>query len=340
MDRSGIRLLKAAAVACFAAAMTPALSWAQPQSQPPAAAPVVSPFDRDDPEIAKIRQLNWKSADFNALDTKSKCAALMALNRGLTNMGAKAHVREELLIDYLDAQDLGPTYATAKSAIPAPPQVTFDDLLKLATAYVKSPEGSAKVAGEFDGDSNEMLARYLALYERSARREMEETAESRWQVRSMGLFLQNQGKLDDFKTWSVAEQKRRDAELEQQRAEQTAQEQKERQDRAAAYAQQKQAQEDRAAQQMEAAMQQQQAAAAAGSSGSSDQPAGYVENDAWWGYGYPVGLYGYYNSNAYRGYVRDKAQDAYQRWQNRPQPRPMPARPVPARPARPGGLRR
>ena len=35
----------------------------------------------------------------------------------------------------------------------------------------------------------------------------------------MGLFLQEQGKLEDFKTWSVAEQKRRDDELEQQRPE-------------------------------------------------------------------------------------------------------------------------
>jgi hypothetical protein len=338
-------ILLAAALAGFPGH---ALAQSAGSAAAPPAADRPSPFDKSDPGIAEVRKLDWKKADFNSLAPKQKAAALMALNRGLINLGAQARVREELLIDYLDAHDLGPSYAAAKSAIPDPPPLTFDDLLKVATASVTSPQGAARAAGEFDATPDTMLARYLSLYERSARREMEETTESRWHVRSMGLFLQDTGKLDDFKIWSAAEQKRRDEELERQTAEASARSEQERQQRAEAYAQQQQQQQDRVAAQMEAALQQQQQAAASSSAFGSTTPPAYVEEPAW-GYAYPYAVNNvwYYNSNAYRGYVRDKSQDAYDRWRQnhllspaqQPGWRPMPDRPMPAA-ARGGGLRR
>jgi hypothetical protein len=285
----------------------------------------VSPFDKDDPEIALIRSLDWKSANFDALDTMNKCLALMALNTGLTNMAAKADTRVDLLVDYLDQNNLGQAYASAKGTIPPPQNVTFEMMEKLAAAYAQTPAGQAKLANQLTGSSPEMLNMYLGLYDKSARRMFEETREARWEVRSMGLFLEQQGKLDDFKTWAIAEQKRRDDDLKRQEAEQLAKEQQERQQRAQAYAQQQQQEQEaqqRAAQQMDMAMQQQQQS-------SGDSSGSTVENDSYWGdpYGWYGGYYGYYTSNAYRGYVRDKAQDAYQRWrQNNPQrPSQLPA---------------
>jgi hypothetical protein len=289
-------------------------------------APVVSPFDKDDPEIAVIRGLDWKSANFDALDAKGKCLALMALNKGLSQMGAKADARVDLLVDYIDQASLGGAYTSAKASIPPPQNISFEQMEQVATAYSQTPTGQAKLVNQLPGTSPEMLNLYLGLYDKSARREFEETREARWQVRSMGLFLQEQGKLDDFKTWSLAEQKRREEDLAKQEAEQKAKEQTERQERADAFQQQKQQEQEEAAQrQMEMALQQQQQQMSNGDGGASGSSAA---NDYVWGdpYGWYGGYYAYYNSNAYRGYVRDKAQDAYQRWgQNNNRPSQLPS---------------
>src|SRR5206468_109544 len=140
------------------------------------------------------------------------------------------------------------------------------------------------------------------MYDKSARREFEETREARWQVRSMALFLQEQGKLDDFRDWSVGAQKRRQDELEQAQAQQQAQEQQQRQERAAAYADQQRQQQQQSARQMELALQaqqqqQQQQPAAVAAQNS------YADSDGWWGdsNGWNGNYLSYYNSNAYRG---------------------------------------
>src|SRR5689334_8233508 len=97
---------------------------------------VASPFDKDDPEIAKIKSLNWKSANFDALSDQNKCLALMALNKGLSQMGAKADIRVDLLVDYIDKNELGPAYACAKGVIPPPQVITFDQMEQVAAAYL------------------------------------------------------------------------------------------------------------------------------------------------------------------------------------------------------------
>jgi hypothetical protein len=239
-----------------------------------------SPFDKDDPEIAQLRALNWKSVDFDALDPRGRCTAYYALNRGLQNLGTKADARLELLIDYIDEQKLGEAYAVEKGLGDDFKPAAFDDLKKVAVAYVKTDIGSTKVGKEFDSTTDELLGRYLTLYEKTARREYEEGCESRLQVRSMALFLERQGKLEAFKQWAVVERAQRQAEFEKERAadqaaaQQAAQERKE-QAQITAEAKRQQQQEERAAAQMERAVQQQ-------SSG------GYDSDDSWggnWGYG-------------------------------------------------------
>jgi hypothetical protein len=319
-----------------------------PAGQPPTAgaAPAsnpVSPFDQNDPEIAIIRGLDWKNAEYNVLTLPQRCAALMALNKGLSMMGSKADHRVDLLVDYLDQNKLGEAYAAAKQSIPDPRPVTFQDMERVAAAYINTPGGAAKFAGQFTGMSADMLNLYLNLYEKSAMREFEETREARWQVRSMGLFLQDTGKLEDFRQWSVIEDKRRETELDQQVADEKAKQTQERQQRIDAYNQEQRAQQQQqalAAKQMDAALQEQQYESNPQSSQS--QQTSYVDNDGWWGAPYANSSYWYYyNSNAYRGYVRDKAQDAYQRW--RPnggaRPTPLPAQRPSPRMGGGGGMR-
>jgi hypothetical protein len=286
-----------------------------------------SPFDKDDPEIAELRKLNWKAADFDKLDARAQCTGYFALNQGLMNLGTKADARLELLIDYIDEQNLGEAFATEKGLDAKFAPATFDELKKVAAAYLQTGVGTSKFGKEFESTSDELLGRYLSLYEKTALREYDEGCESRLQVRLMGLFLERKGKLDEFKLWAAAERKRRQEEFEKQRteeraaAQQAAQDAKEQAQLAAE--ERRREKEERAAAQVELAMQQP----------SSSSSGGYDSDDSWggsWGYGQGY----YYNGNVYRGRVRDKAQDAAQRWRTG-----RPAN-LPARRAGGGGVRR
>ena len=164
---------------------------------------------------------------------------------------------------------------------------------------------------EFATTTDDLLGRYLTLYEKTARREYEEGVESRLQVRSMALFLERKGKLEEFKKWATAEHKRRQDEFEKQRAE----------DQAAAKLASQQAAEDaraKAAIAAEERRRQQEERAAAQIAGTFPQSAtpsgGNSDNYESWGDNWGYGQNYYYYGNVYRGHVRDKYQDAGQRW--------------------------
>jgi len=285
--------------------------------------PAASPFDADDPEIAMIKKLDWKSADFDALTPRQQCAALMAVNKGLSVIGAKADARLDLLTSYVDQNNLGPDFESARTDIASPPQVSFADMEKLGAAYLLSPAGQAKLGTEFANTSDSTLSAYRNMYEKSAQREFAETVDSRLQVRDLALFLQSQGKLDEFRDWAIVERARRQAEFEQQQADakaKAAADKTARQQEAA----ERQRQEQIAQQQMAAALAQQQQQQAQSQPQPDNSSANY-ESDGWWqepAYGWSGA---YYYSNAYRGQVRDRAQNAYQRWQQSPRPTPLPA---------------
>jgi hypothetical protein len=271
--------------------------------------PASSPFDAEDPEIARIRALDWQHADFNSLDEPTKCAALLALNRVLFDIGAKADARLELLVDYLDKENLGEDYAGAKESIPEKAPPSFDDMLKHAAAYVATPQGAARVGSKFKDTPPEMVQHYLVLYEKSSRRGYEDAADSRSQVRLIGLFLQDRGKLDDFKNWAIAERDRRQAEFQKQQAEEkakAAQAQQELADKVRAQNEQRELerQEQLASQQLAAAMQY-----PANANTFGDNVANNSQDWLWYNW-----AGNYYYSNAYRGQVRDKVQGAYDRW--------------------------
>ena len=295
-------------------------SDAQAPASPAAAsqAPVRSPFDKDDPEIQAILKLNWKSVEFNQLDPRTRCLAFLALSKGLGTIGAKADARLDLLMDFIDEKMLGESLAKNMLAIPDLPAVTFDDMKKVGAAWVQSPAGKQKVASELQGVADDSLAPYMKMYERTAQRTFEEALESRLQVRVMAVFLEKQGKLEEFKKWAEEEKKRRvaerRAEAAQQRATAAEAERQRREDALEAAEHKRREDAQLAAMRMELAAQQQ-AAEPVAPQLPVDNPQFWDDDDDYW-------AYPYYYTNAYRGEIRDRLEDAWGRWQNNPRPTP------------------
>ncbi len=189
-----------------------ALGQAQPQP------PVVSPFDKDDPEIQRLRALNWKAVDFDAQDLETRTVALLAMQEVLSMTGGKASARLELLIDYFDQNKLGEAYVDKQQAANLPPLISYDEARKVAVAFVKSEVGKDKFGDELAGSDDATLKAYMQMYGNSSRRTYEECIEARTQVRAMALFLESTGKLSEFKAWAKDEKKRRQAARDQETA--------------------------------------------------------------------------------------------------------------------------
>src|SRR6266576_1371357 len=203
----------------FAALLLPvmastALAEEQPKSQPQ----VVSPFDKDDPEIQRLRTLDWKSVDFEAQDLETRSVALLAMQQVLSMTGGKASARLELLIDYFDQNKLGEAYVDKQQAANLPPLISYDEARKVAVAFVKSDVGKDKFGDDLAGSDDATLKAYMQMYGNSSRRTYEECIEARTQVRAMALFLESTGKLSEFKAWAKAEKKRRPAARDQETA--------------------------------------------------------------------------------------------------------------------------
>jgi hypothetical protein len=288
-------------------------------------APVASPFDKGDPEMRELNQLDWQKVDFDAQDLKTRCTSLMAMERVLKMLGGKSDARIELLVDYLDQQKLGQTFIAQQGQLPEPRQVSYEDGRKVAVALVQGRGKLSALNAEFDGCDDNMLKSYLSMYDKSSRRAFAEVIESRHNVRALALFVEKQGKFDDFSKWATAERDRRqlahaEAMKEKQlRAVQTDIRGKAAADRAAA--ERRRQQKEEATKQMEVAMQSQQRAVAAPQDGSAQGDAGNNTSENYW-YGtaaWPwTGMY--YADNGYREQVRDKLQDSMGNWRPRPTP--------------------
>ena len=294
---------------------------------PPPTAVGAGPIDRvDDAQLSALRQLDWKSADINALAPAEKCAALEALNHGLNRLGGKLDGRADLLIDYIDQNQLGAAYAAAKANPPAMKPITFEQMEQLAAAYIKSPQGAAAFGSNFADSSPSMLDRYATLYENSARREFADVMEGRFHVRSMGQFVQDVGRADDFRTWAAAEVQRRQAayaakqaQIAQQQAAEAAKKQQQQQQAEEALAQVMgdMSNEPKPVTEAQNATNQPipPASAQVGDAGPATVSMGptFYDNNGWW----PPVSYGggyYYNDAAYRANMNEKAANAYDRW--------------------------
>jgi hypothetical protein len=284
-------------------------------------APPVGPFDSQDPDIKALRALKWSDTDFAAQRLRVRCAALIAMKEMSSRIGGKADAQLELLVDYIEEQKLGEQFVGHQAAAPEPPGLSYDDGRKLATAFVLSPIGADKFGDELQGCDEKTLSAYERMYEKSARSAFDQTVESRYQVRVMASFLRTVGKFDDFVEWTKVQQQQRQQAYEQEMkrrrqvvAEGNAQKQIEAD---AAYARsqaEKQAAHEQAAMQMEAASQlvgqQPGGAEAAPAADHSSSDASTAEWPWYNGSMYWPWRGAYYANNAYRGAVRDKADNA------------------------------
>jgi hypothetical protein len=279
---------------------------------------VVSPFDKDDPEIQRLRSLNWKAINFDAEDLETRTIALLAMQHVLSMMGSKASARLELLVDYIDQNKLGEAFVAKQQATTLPPLVSYDEAKKVSVAFVKSNVGKDKFGDELTGSDDATLKAYLQMYTNSSRRAFDECIEARTQVRAIALFLQSSGKFDEFKSWAKDERKRKQAARDQETA-------KVREEDKVRLEQEKEARqaEQKASQQMELFMTQAQPQPQPQQQPpSGDQTVIYQIEDDWDGDTWWPGTGAYYATDAYRGYVRDKFQDRWQDWNNRPRPTP------------------
>jgi hypothetical protein len=304
------------AIACLAAGIFSGFASTPSFAQAAAAQPTVSPFDKEDPEIGKLRALNWKTIDFDAQDLETRTTALLAMQQVLSMVGGKASARLELLIDYIDQNKLGEAFADSELTMNLPKLLSYEEAKKISVAFVQSDIGKQKFGDDLAGSDDATLKAYGNMYSNSSKRAYDECLEARTQVRAMGLFLQSQGKLDEFKSWAKEEMKKKQAarDAETAKLRQVAKEQE-----MARLEQQKEKRkqaEAAAAAKMEAYLQQQQAQGAATPPDGTGQTV-YVD-DGWDGDSWYPWTGAYYASDAYRGYVRDKFQDRWQNWNNRP----------------------
>src|SRR6266850_2171449 len=294
----------------LAALLPPMASTALGQAQPQP--PVVSPFDKDDPEIQRLRTLNWKAVDFDAQDLETRTVALLAMQQVMSMTGGKASARLELLIDYIDQNKLGEAYVDKQQAANLPPLISYDEARKVAVAFVKSDVGKDKFGDDLAGSDDATLKAYMQMYGNSSRRTYEECFEARTQVRAMALFLESTGKLSEFKAWAKDEMKRRQAARDQETAKLRQASVEAEKARLEHEKEKRRQAEAAAAAKMEAYLQSQQQ--------QQPQTTGQTvivqtdddwDGDTWWPW---TGAH--YTSDAYRGYVRDKFQDRWQNWNN------------------------
>ena len=163
----------------LASLLTPMASTARAQEQAKSQPQVVSPFDKDDPEIQRLRTLNWKAVDFDAQDLETRTVALLAMQQVLSMTGGKASARLELLIDYFDQNKLGEAFVDKQQAVNLPPLISYDEAKKVAVAFVKSDAGKDKFGDELAGSDDATLKAYMSMYSNSSRRTFDECIEAR-----------------------------------------------------------------------------------------------------------------------------------------------------------------
>ncbi len=201
---------------------------------------------------AEIKSLKWKDIDFTAIPPLEQCRSLDLLNDSLDEIRAQMSADADLLSAYIEAKNLGPTFAS-QPPLQGPAPLTFQDGQRIAVALLRGPMAQSTYATELAGAPGDQLAAFQTMNLSSCQWKWNDMANSRLQVRSMAAFLTAQGKMDDFRAWIPGELARRAAERQAAIAQGQA--------AAAAQQQQRQAQAQQRQQQEEAQQQQQQQAA-------------------------------------------------------------------------------
>ncbi len=195
-------------LACVTAMLLMAATFAG-AAETPVTTPPASPFDEKDAEIVALKKLDWKSVDVTKLDLKSRCVSLVVLNKILDMVGSKAALREDLLMTYIEQNNLADEYAKAMPSADNQAHLSYEQSQQVAAAALKTPRVAAEFGDDMDGIDPAMLNNYFTMYTKTCTRNWAEVMEARCAVRSMAKFLESKQMLPAFGKWADQEMDRR-----------------------------------------------------------------------------------------------------------------------------------
>jgi hypothetical protein len=258
------------------------------------------------PEVMKSGK--WKDIDVAKLDLLEHVRALLLLNDVFDDIGGSTRAEADLMSQFIDAQQLGPKFASSPPPPPAPAPLTCEDALKVAVVMLRGPLSSSAYATNMgDVKDENFLHSYLPLYEPTCRRKFADIVEARHQLDWLAYFLQSNKLIKQYQDWVPGEIQRRqqayEAQMRQKRAGHLAQEQQAKQAQEQRAAEAKEEKQKQKAQQEQAAIQMQQAMAAAQQAQAGQQSAASGGGDDW----YPGWCYGGVSNLEHADWWRDAA---------------------------------
>jgi hypothetical protein len=165
-------------------------------------------FDKDDPEIAVIRSLDFENVDYGAEPIKTRVTALLALNELLNRVGQRSAARLEMLEAYIDAQKLERALMESEAAVPEVERLKYADGQKIAVAFIKTERGANMFGPRVPNVSEAGLANYEKSYIKLGRTRWAEIQYVRHRIEAIAIFLDSAGKFDEYKKWAIGEEAR------------------------------------------------------------------------------------------------------------------------------------
>lgn len=190
------------------------------------------PFEKDDPEVQSIKELDFESVVYKNEPRRTRVMALVALNELLNRVGQRSKARLEMLEQFLGNKELMDDLEKSEVPVPETERLTFEDGKKIAIAFVKTEKGAAMFGDRVPKVSDAGLRAYETSYLKLGRKRWADVAYSRHMVEGAAVFLSSIGRFKEYLKWAKGEalRQKRDAEATyHERVKQEAIERKERQ---------------------------------------------------------------------------------------------------------------
>jgi hypothetical protein len=166
-------------------------------------------FDKDDPEIAVIRELDFENVDYGAEPIKTRVTALLALNELLNRVGQRSAARLEMLEAYIESQKLESALMESEAAVPEVERLKYEDGQKIAVAFIKTERGANMFGPRVPNVSDAGLANYEKSYIKLGKKRWTEIQYVRHRIEAIAVFLDSAGKFGEYKKWAIGEEARR-----------------------------------------------------------------------------------------------------------------------------------
>ncbi len=165
-------------------------------------------FDAQDPEIQALSKLDYKGVDLAKVDVKTKLTAILAMNDLLSLVGGKADARVKMLKAYVEKGGLTAAYQRDETPVPETRRLTFEEGLKVAVAYVRTPKGKTHFEGEAEAYPEAMYSKTATAYYKLCQKRWAEVVYARHEVESYAVFLKKIGEFDTYMKWAPLEAER------------------------------------------------------------------------------------------------------------------------------------